>query len=155
MSDKPVADIFEIFDTLPHRYPFLLVDRITAIEGTEWIEGYKNVTINEPFFQGHFPGEPVMPGVLMVEAMAQVGGMLVKQFIPDPENKLILFLGIDGVRFRRVVRPGDRLDMRVEMLRPSTRAAKLQGVAKVDGEEAVRATLMATVVDRTANAGAK
>ena len=155
MSDKPVADIFEIFDTLPHRYPFLLVDRITAIEGTEWIEGYKNVTINEPFFQGHFPGEPVMPGVLMVEAMAQVGGMLVKQFIPDPENKLILFLGIDGVRFRRVVRPGDRLDMRVEMLRPSTRAAKLQGVAKVDGEEAARATLMATVVDRTANAGAK
>ena len=150
---KPVADIFEIFDTLPHRYPFLLIDRITNVEGKESIEGYKNVTINEPFFNGHFPGEPVMPGVLIVEAMAQIGCMLLKRLVDNPKDKLVLFLGIDGVRFRQVVRPGDRLDFKVNMIRDSLKAAKLQGVASVDGKEVTRATLMATVVDRKTNSG--
>lgn len=153
MSSKPVADIFEILDTLPHRYPFLLVDRITAIDGTTSIEGYKNVTINEPFFNGHFPGEPVMPGVLIVEAMAQVGGMLLKRMVENSSSKLIYFMGIDDVRFRQPVRPGDRLDFRLEVLRPSLRAARLKGVACVDGKEVARATLMASVVDRRENSG--
>lgn len=147
---EPVADIFEIFDTLPHRYPFLLVDRITEITDDKIIKGYKNVTINEPFFQGHFPGEPVMPGVLIVEAMAQVGGMLVKRLADDLENKLVFFLGIDKVRFRQVVRPGDRLDFEVELLRPSMKAAKLAGIARVEGKEVARAEFMASIVDKTA-----
>lgn len=148
MSSEPAADIMEILDTLPHRYPFLLVDRITRIEGTRLIEGYKNVTFNEPFFQGHFPGEPIMPGVLIVEAMAQVGAMLLKRFVPDHRNKLILFLGLDKVRFRRPVRPGDRIDFSVELVRPSLRAARLQGIARVGDEEVARATMLASVVDR-------
>jgi len=149
---KPVADIFDIFNTLPHRYPFLMVDRITEIaDDNKSIKGYKNVTINEPFFQGHFPGEPVMPGVMIVEAMAQVGGMLVKQLVGDMSNKLLLFLGIDKVRFRDIVRPGDKLEFEVELLRPSTRAAKLAGVAKVDGKEVARAQFMASVVDKSAS----
>lgn len=149
MPEKPVADIFEILDTLPHRYPFLLVDRITAVHGKEWIEGYKNVTINEPFFIGHFPGEPVMPGVLIVEAMGQVGGMLLKRLVENPKEKLIYFLGFDEVRFRQVVRPGDRLDFHVEVVRPNLRAAKLKGVATVNGQEVASAILIASVVDRT------
>jgi len=149
MNDIPVADWAEILDTIPHRYPFLLVDRITAIDDDNmWIEGYKNVSFNEPFFQGHFPGEPVMPGVLIVEAMAQVGAMLLKHYIPDPKEKLIMFIGIDGVRFRKPVRPGDRLDIRVEVIRPSLKAARLQGIATIDGAEAARATMLAAAVDR-------
>jgi beta-hydroxyacyl-ACP dehydratase FabZ len=148
MKNDPVADWAEILDTLPHRYPFLLVDRITLVEENKRIEGYKNVSFNEPFFQGHFPGEPVMPGVLIVEAMAQVGAMLLKRVVPDYKRKLIMFLGMDDVRFRKPVRPGDRLDFVVEITRPSLKAARLQGVATVDGEEAARATLLATVVER-------
>lgn len=148
MSSDYVADIHEIFDTIPHRYPFLLVDRITAIEDDKIIEGYKNVTINEPFFQGHFPGLPIMPGVLIVEAMAQVGAMLLKRVVPDHKKKLIVFLGLDNVRFRRQVVPGDRIQFRVELIRPSLKAAKLSGIASVDGNEVARATLLASVVDR-------
>ena len=149
MNKEPVADYAEILDTLPHRYPFLLVDRITAIDDdNRWIEGYKNVSFNEPFFQGHFPGDPVMPGVLIVEAMAQVGAMLLKRYVEDPQSKLILFLGIDKVRFRKVVRPGDRLDMHMEVTRPSLKAARLEGVAKVNGAEVARATLLASAVDK-------
>ena len=148
MIIDPALDWAEILDTLPHRYPFLLVDRITAVEDNKRIEGYKNVSFNEPFFQGHFPGEPVMPGVLIVEAMAQVGAMLLKRVVPDYKSKLIMFLGLDKVRFRKPVRPGDRLDIIVEITRPSLKAARLEGKATVDGEEAARATMLATVVDR-------
>jgi beta-hydroxyacyl-ACP dehydratase FabZ len=148
MKNDPVADWVEILDTLPHRYPFLLVDRITSVVENKRIEGYKNVSFNEPFFQGHFPGEPVMPGVLIVEAMAQVGAMLLKRVVPDYKRKLIMFLGLDEVRFRKPVRPGDRLDFVVEITRPSLKAARLQGTATVDGEEAARATMLATVVER-------
>jgi beta-hydroxyacyl-ACP dehydratase FabZ len=150
MSENYTADIFKILDTLPHRYPFLLVDRITSVDDKKKVYGYKNVTINEPFFQGHFPGEPVMPGVLIVEAMAQVGGMLLGSFGNDFSDKLIFFLGIDKVRFRKVVRPGDRLDFEVELIRPSLKAAKLAGIAKVDGEEVARAEFIASVVDKNA-----
>ena len=148
MAQEPVADILEIFDTIPHRYPFLLVDRITNIEDNRIIEGFKNVSINEPFFQGHFPGEPIMPGVLIVESMAQVGAMLLKRVVPDHKSKLIVFLGLDKVRFRQVVRPGDRLEFRVELTRPSLKAARLEGVARVDGNEVARATLLASIVER-------
>jgi beta-hydroxyacyl-ACP dehydratase FabZ len=150
MDAKPEADILEILDTIPHRYPFLLVDRITSIQGDKIIEGYKNVTINEPFFQGHFPGEPIMPGVLIVEAMAQVGAMLLKRIVPDHKNKLIVFLGLDNVRFRKPVLPGDKLEFRVEVTRDSLKAARLEGVARVDGAEVARATMLASVVDRKA-----
>jgi beta-hydroxyacyl-ACP dehydratase FabZ len=149
MTDKPVADIFDIMETLPHRYPFLMIDRVTKQEGAEWIEGYKNVTINDNFFQGHFPGEPVMPGVLIVEAMAQLGGMMLKELADSTEDKVTLFMGIDKVRFRSIVRPGDRLDMRVNMIRPSLRACKMEGFAYVDGKEVSRATFMATLADKT------
>jgi beta-hydroxyacyl-ACP dehydratase FabZ len=142
------ADIMEIMEILPHRYPFLLVDRITAMEGHEWAEGYKNVTINEPFFMGHFPGEPIMPGVLVIEAMAQVGGILLERLVEDPKKKLIFFAGMEKVRFRRPVKPGDRIDFRVDLVRPSLKMGKLEGVATVDGKEVARATLLATVVDR-------
>lgn len=153
MAGKSGCDIREILDVLPHRYPFLLVDRITSYENSRCIEGYKNVSFNEPFFQGHFPGDPIMPGVLIVEAMAQVGAMLMTENVPDYKNKLILFLGIDDVRFRRPVRPGDRLDMRVEITRFSLRASKLKAVAKVGDQEAARATLLASVVDRSSVEG--
>ena len=148
MSDKPVADIFDILDTLPHRYPFLLVDRITAMEPGKWVEGYKNVTFNEPHFMGHFPNEPVMPGVLILEAMAQVGGMLLKSMGTDFKNKLIYFLGIDKAKFRQVVRPGDKLEFKVELIRPSLKAAKLEGQAFVDGKLAASAQFMASVIDK-------
>ncbi|MEK7799650.1 MAG: 3-hydroxyacyl-ACP dehydratase FabZ, partial [Acidobacteriota bacterium] len=109
MSEQPgVLDIRKILDILPHRYPFLLVDRIVAIEDGRKVVGIKNVTFNEPFFQGHFPGSPVMPGVLIVEAMAQVGAVLLLRGIPDREKKLVYFAGIDKARFRRPVTPGDQ-----------------------------------------------
>lgn len=148
MASDYIYDINDILESIPHRYPFLLIDRITAIDGSKSIEGYKNVTINEPYFQGHFPGEPIMPGVLQVEAMAQIGAMLLRTMIDDYKNKLVFFLGFDKVRFRRPVRPGDRLDFKVEIIRPSLRAAKMQGFAFVDGEEVCRATIIATVVDK-------
>ncbi len=144
-SDK-VHDIFEILDLLPHRYPFLLVDRIVEIEEGSFIRGYKNVTINEPFFQGHFPGEPIMPGVLILEAMAQIGILFAKKTAPDElESKLFVFAGMDGVRFRRPVRPGDRLDMELRLLKRKRLIWKMEGVATVDGETAVEAVLMAAI----------
>ena len=101
--------IEDIMQVLPHRYPFLLVDRILEIEERKRIVGIKNVTINEPFFQGHFPGHPIMPGVLIIEAMAQVGGMLLMGSVPDPANKVVYFMSLDNVKFRRPVKPGDQL----------------------------------------------
>jgi UDP-3-O-[3-hydroxymyristoyl] N-acetylglucosamine deacetylase/3-hydroxyacyl-[acyl-carrier-protein] dehydratase len=132
----------------PHRYPFLLVDRITSLDEGHYIEGLKNVTINEPFFQGHFPGHPIMPAVLILEAMAQVGGLLLLHSVGDPNDKLMYFMGIDGAKFRRPVTPGDQLHFKVTMLKLKNRICKMRAEAYVDGQLVAEAELMATVVDR-------
>jgi len=141
-------DIERILSVLPHRYPFLLVDRILEVTGTSRIVGLKNVTINEPFFQGHFPGHPIMPGVLIVEAMAQVGGCLMMGTLERPETKVVYFMALDRVRFRRPVRPGDQLRMEVEVLQVRGPTCRLKGVATVEGQVAAEAEMMAQVVDR-------
>ncbi|NEO84698.1 MAG: 3-hydroxyacyl-ACP dehydratase FabZ [Spirulina sp. SIO3F2] len=140
--------IEEIQALLPHRYPFALVDRIIEYVPSERAVGIKNVTFNEPFFQGHFPGRPIMPGVLMVEAMAQVGGIILKQ-IPGQEDNLFVFAGIDKVRFRRPVVPGDRLVMTVELLkfRPRSGFGKMQGRAEVDGQLVVEGEMLFSLVE--------
>jgi len=143
-----MLDVQKIQEILPHRYPFLLVDRILEIEGARRIVGLKNVTINEPFFQGHFPGHPIMPGVLIVEAMAQTGGMLLMEQIPDREKKVVYFMSLDKVKFRKPVVPGDQLRMEVEMLQFRGKIARMKGVARVDGEVTTEAEMMACVVDR-------
>ncbi len=143
-----MIDIVKIMESLPHRYPFLLVDRILEVEGTTRIVGLKNVTINEPFFQGHFPGHPIMPGVLIVEAMAQTGGLLLMGQVPDREKKVVYFMSLDNVKFRRPVVPGDQLRMEIEMLQFRGKIAKMKGVALVDGQVATEAEMMACVVDR-------
>ncbi len=126
-------DIASILTRLPHRYPFLLVDRVIEVIKGEKIVALKNVTINEPFFQGHFPGKPIMPGVLIVEAMGQAGGLLVYQSLaPESQNRLFYFMGFDKVRFRKPVVPGDQLILEIEMLRMRSNAIKMAGVAKVD-----------------------
>ena len=141
-------DVVEIQSILPHRYPFLLVDRILEIEPGKRIVGIKNVTINEEFFLGHFPGKPVMPGVLIVEAMAQVGGVLLLRDIPDREKKLVYFMGIDEARFRKPVVPGDQLRFELEVLRLKMSTCKLQGKAFVDGQLVAEAIIMSAMVDR-------
>jgi UDP-3-O-[3-hydroxymyristoyl] N-acetylglucosamine deacetylase/3-hydroxyacyl-[acyl-carrier-protein] dehydratase len=141
-------DIGQILDVIPHRYPFLLVDRIIEIEGIQRIVGIKNVTINEPFFQGHFPGHPIMPGVLIIEAMAQVGGMLLMGAIEDRASKVVYFMSLDNVKFRRPVVPGDQLRFELEMLQFRGKTCKMKGVAIVDGQVAAEAEMMARVVDR-------
>lgn len=129
-------DITRILETLPHRYPFLLIDRITELEPGVRAAGIKQVTVNEWFFQGHFPGQPVMPGVLMVEALAQVGAVaLLSQ--PEHQGKIVYFAGIDGVRFRRVVVPGDTLALSVELTKLRGRVGKGRGEGRVDGQLAV------------------
>src|SRR3954469_13200818 len=143
-----VMDIGRILDVIPHRYPFLLVDRIIEVEGTKRIVGIKNVTINEPFFQGHFPGHPIMPGVLINEAMAQVGGMLLLGTIEDPDQKVVYFMSLDNVKFRRPVLPGDQLRCELEMLQNRGRTCRMKGVAYGDGNVVAEAEMMARVVDR-------
>ncbi|MCL1471744.1 3-hydroxyacyl-ACP dehydratase FabZ [Argonema antarcticum] len=146
-STKTVFTIEEIQKLLPHRYPFLLVDRIIEYVPGQKAVGIKNVSVNEPYFQGHFPGRPIMPGVLIVEAMAQVGGIVLTQ-LPDVESGLFLFAGIDGVRFRRPVVPGDRLVMTVELLCVKRRRfGKMQARAEVDGQLASEGELMFSLVD--------
>lgn len=141
-------DIRGIVDSIPHRYPFLLVDRILEIEAGKRIVALKNVTMNEPFFQGHFPGAPVMPGVLIVEALAQTGAVLILSEIEERESRLVYFAGIDKARFRRTVGPGDqlRLTMEVVKLRPTT--AKMHGTAEVDGQVVAEADILSAMVDR-------
>lgn len=133
-----------IMALLPHRYPFLLVDRIVALEKGKSISGLKNVTMNEPFFQGHFPGEPVMPGVLILEAMAQVGSILACLSDPEMIGRLAFFAGVDKARFRRIVRPGDRLIIKLEMLKQKGKIIKMAGQAFVDEQLATEAELMAS-----------
>jgi UDP-3-O-[3-hydroxymyristoyl] N-acetylglucosamine deacetylase / 3-hydroxyacyl-[acyl-carrier-protein] dehydratase len=140
-------DIQEIMKVLPHRYPMLLVDRIVERDDQR-IVGVKNVTVNEPFFQGHFPGQPIMPGVLIVEAMAQTGGLLTMGRIENPEEKIVLFLGIDKAKFRRPVVPGDQLRMEVEIVQFRGTTCRMKGKATVGGERAAEAEMIATVIDR-------
>jgi 3-hydroxyacyl-[acyl-carrier-protein] dehydratase len=142
-----ILDINAIQAILPHRYPFLLVDAIEEMERWKRIVGIKNVTINEHFFQGHFPGKPIMPGVLIIESMAQTGGLLLLQEVKDREKKLLYFVAIDDARFRRPVVPGDQLRIEVNVLAWRGTFCKLQGRASVGGELAAEATLMCKMVD--------
>ena len=142
-----VLDIDAIREILPHRYPFLLVDRIEELE-TERVVGIKNVTVNEPFFAGHFPDFPVMPGVLIIEAMAQVAGVLVLSGIPDRKSKLVLLAGVDGAKFRKPVRPGDQLRMEMKILRSRASMAKVSGTATVDGAIVAEAEMLCVLADR-------
>jgi UDP-3-O-[3-hydroxymyristoyl] N-acetylglucosamine deacetylase / 3-hydroxyacyl-[acyl-carrier-protein] dehydratase len=143
--ESQVLGIEEIMKVLPHRYPFLLVDRVLEVEPGKRIVGIKNVTINEPFFQGHFPGHPIMPGVLIIEAMAQVGGMLLLGAVPDPEQKVVYFTSLNNVKWRRPVKPGDQLRFELDLLQVRGMMCKMQGVAKVDGEVVAEAEMGAMV----------
>jgi 3-hydroxyacyl-[acyl-carrier-protein] dehydratase len=143
-----IFDVVEIQKILPHRYPFLMVDTIVEVERLKRIVGVKNVTINESHFQGHFPGKPIMPGVLILEAMAQTGGLLLLLDIPDRASKLLYFVAVDGARFRRPVVPGDQLKLEIKVLSWRGDFCKLDGRATVDGQLAAEATLMCKMVDR-------
>jgi len=145
---EPVMRIHQILQFLPHRYPLLLVDRVLEFEERKRIVGLKNVTINEPFFVGHFPGHPIMPGVLIIEAMAQVGGLLVMDSVENPEDKLVLFMALDNVKWRKPVTPGDQLRFEVEVVQIRGRTARMKGVAIVEGQVVAEAEMMARVVDR-------
>jgi UDP-3-O-[3-hydroxymyristoyl] N-acetylglucosamine deacetylase / 3-hydroxyacyl-[acyl-carrier-protein] dehydratase len=147
-NGQPILDIQQILQYLPHRYPFLLVDRVIEFEEGKRIVGIKNVTINEPFFMGHFPGHPVMPGVLIIEAMAQVGGLLVLENVENIEEKVIYFLGLDNVRWRRPVTPGDQIRFEVELTKVRGATVRMKGVGTVDGQLAAEAEMMARIVDR-------
>jgi len=141
-------DIMEIQKILPHRYPFLLVDKILELEDGKRAVGIKNVTHNEFFFQGHFPGHPVMPGVLCIEAMGQVGGILLMNSVPDPENKLVYFISLNNVKFRKPIRPGDVVKFDLLMLKMRGRTCKMSGKAFVDDELVAEADMVARVVDK-------
>lgn len=141
-------EIQEIMEFLPHRYPFLLVDRILEYEENQRIVGIKNVTINEPFFTGHFPGVPIMPGVLILESMAQVGGVLVFKTLPERDSKLVFFMGVEDARFRKPVVPGDQLRIEMLVTRLKTRVGKLNGKAYVEGQLVAEANIMFSMVDR-------
>jgi beta-hydroxyacyl-ACP dehydratase FabZ len=143
----PSLDIEEIRKILPHRYPMLLVDRILELE-PDRIVGIKNVTANEPFFAGHFPDFPVMPGVLIVEAMAQVAGVLVLKEIPDRANKLVFLAGIDNAKFRRPVLPGDQLRIEMKVIKKKASVAKMHGQATVDGNLVAEVEVLCKLADR-------
>lgn len=143
----PAIGIREIMELIPHRYPFLLVDRVTEHVQGKRIKGYKNVSMNEPFFQGHFPNDPIMPGVLQLEALAQLGGVMM-MCTDLARGKLMVFAGMDNVRFRRMVVPGDRLDMEVELIRLRPPIGKSQCKGYVNGELAVEADMVFSMVTR-------
>ena len=145
---SPALDINKILEYIPHRYPFLLIDRVLEFEGGNRILGLKNVTINEPFFQGHFPNHPIMPGVLIVEAMAQAGGLLLMNEFDDPQSKVVYFMSLDNVKFRRPVMPGDQLLFELRMLQLRGRTCRMQGETRVGGEVVAEATMMARVMDK-------
>ncbi len=147
---KPNMNIGDILGILPHRYPFLLIDRVTELVRMKSIVALKNVTITEPFFQGHFPGQPIMPGVLIVEAIAQAGGLLLLTEIPNRDEMLMVFTGIEKARFRRPVVPGDQLRIEVVVKAWRVTAARLEGKAYVDGKVAAEATVTCRLVPRGA-----
>lgn len=149
MNDAPqTMDISQVMEFLPHRYPFLLIDRVIGFERAQRITAIKNVTINEEFFNGHFPGHPIMPGVLVVEAMAQAGCILLLQEIADRESKLVVFTGIENAKFRRPVTPGDQLRIEVEVLSFRPRVGRMEGKAYIGDKLACEATLTCAVVPR-------
>jgi beta-hydroxyacyl-ACP dehydratase FabZ len=145
---ETVLDILAIMQRLPHRYPFLLIDRIVRFVPGQEIVALKNVTMNEPFFQGHFPAKPVMPGVLIIEALAQAGGILAAEIRgPEKRGEIIYFMGMDAVRFRKPVVPGDQLMLEARVLKMRSRVAKMAGRALVDGQLVAEAELMASFGD--------
>lgn len=141
-------DIVEIQRILPHRYPFLMIDRVLEVERMKRIVAIKNVTINEPWFHGHFPGHPLMPGVLIIEAMAQAGGVLLLLEVPDRESKLVVFTGIDGAKFRRPVVPGDTVRFEITVANWRTRMGKMAGVAYVEDKKVCEAILSCMLVPK-------
>jgi beta-hydroxyacyl-ACP dehydratase FabZ len=141
-------DIGRIMNLLPHRYPFLLVDRVEIVEEGKKAVGYKNVTINEHFFQGHFPGNPIMPGVLILEAMAQVGAVVLYDSVPDIENKLVYFMGMDKIKFRGPVLPGDVLRMEVDITRFQGKVGRLEAKAYVGDKLVTEAVQTSMVIDK-------
>ncbi len=141
-------DIHQILEILPHRYPLLLVDRVLEIESGKRIVGIKNVTANEPWFSGHFPGRPVMPGVLIVEALAQCAGLLLMEGLDDPQSKIVYLLGMDRVKFRRPVVPGDQLRLELEVVQGRGKRARVKSVAKVCEKIVAEATILGQVADR-------
>jgi beta-hydroxyacyl-ACP dehydratase FabZ len=143
----PALDIDAIKDILPHRYPFLMVDRILEME-EERIVGIKNVSVNEPFFIGHYPDYPVMPGVMIIEAMAQTAGVLVLSSIPDRQGKVVLLASVDEAKFRKPVRPGDQIRMELTYLKRKATIARMQGKATVDGVVVAEAIMMCTIAER-------
>ncbi|CAN2042905.1 3-hydroxy-acyl-(acyl-carrier-protein) dehydratase [Candidatus Magnetomoraceae bacterium gMMP-15] len=147
---ETIYDIQSIMKFLPHRYPFILVDRIIELIQGEKVVGLKNVTFNEPFFQGHFPGHPIMPGVLIVEAMAQTGGILAFSSLPEETyGSPIFFMGMDKVKFRRPVVPGDQLFFEINMIKQKTRTIKMSGKATVENELAAEAVFMAALGEKS------
>lgn len=147
-AGKPVVNIQQILQYLPHRYPMLLVDRVIDFESGSRIVGVKNVTINEPFFQGHYAGHPIMPGVLVIEAMAQVGGLLLIDAVEDPDDKVVYFMSLDKVKWRRPVTPGDQLVFEVNLVQLRQTVCKMKGEGFVDGQLVAEAELMARIMDR-------
>lgn len=156
-ANTPALDIHDILKILPHRYPFLLIDRVLELKRKERIVAIKNVTINEPFFTGHFPGLPIMPGVLIVEAIAQAGGALLLTEVEDRSNKVMVFTGIERAKFRKPVTPGDQLRLEVELKGwrevPGMVAAKMQGYAKVDGKKVAEAIVSCQLIDSSRGRG--
>ena len=146
---KTTLDIDRILQILPHRFPFVMVDRVTDVVANEYIRGHKSVSYNEPWFQGHFPMRPIMPGVMILESLAQIGGILAYASEPfDASSSLMYFLGIDKAKFRRPVVPGDRLDLEVRVMQHRSNTWKLKGEASVDGTLCAQGELLASVVDR-------
>jgi UDP-3-O-[3-hydroxymyristoyl] N-acetylglucosamine deacetylase/3-hydroxyacyl-[acyl-carrier-protein] dehydratase len=148
IKETCVIGIDDIMKVIPHRYPFLFVDRILELEPGKRVVGIKNVTINEPFFAGHFPGHPIMPGVLIIEAMAQVGGMLLMGSIDEPESKVVYFISLDNVKWRKPVKPGDQLRFELDVVQLRGTVCKMRGIAKVEGEVVAEADMAAMLRDR-------
>ncbi|MBK8792332.1 MAG: 3-hydroxyacyl-ACP dehydratase FabZ [Holophaga sp.] len=149
MSERDAAtiDILGIMELLPHRFPILLVDRILDYEKGQWIKGLKNISMGDPIFQGHFPKQPVFPGVLIVEAMAQTGGCLIMQEFEDRAKKVIYFMAIDGVKFRKPVVPGDQMVMEVKVIQNKGKICKMRGEAFVDGQRVAEAEFMSMLIN--------
>lgn len=153
LDGRQVLEIGDIMNILPHRYPFLLIDRIVEVERKKRIVALKSVTINEPFFQGHFPEFPIMPGALVVESIAQAGGTLLLPEVPDRHNKLMVFTGIERAKFRRPVVPGDQLRIEINVLNWRPRAVRMEGKVTVDGKLACEAIVMCQLVPRGSKSG--